>query len=646
MAHARLRTLALRAAPPLAAALFLAGIEWLHAGGAGVPDAPLWREATFEVVAPAPEPPRAVTLPHDWRATHPRAERARYRLRVDLPPSRAGSDLYLPSTDPGTRVRVNGALVEEGDPFLALASRLWRVPLYVPVPGALWRDGANEVELDVRPVKAGDGYLAPLYAGTREALRPAYEARRFLQVTGIQVLVVASVAFALFMGLLWLLRRKEEAALWFAASLLVVAFGFWNLVALQVWVPKPSWNWVGVALPAWLLATLTLFTHRLLGVRRPRLELALGAAALAGTLFFAAAEGTAPYHAVRPVWGALVLAGGLYPGFLVLRHAVRTASLEATLLLTAALALFVAAAHDLGVANGALPFDHDLAIAWAVVVGISLTAWIFLRRFIAALDTSEALSAELEQRVAEKGAELARNYERLRHLERAQAVARERERMMADLHDGLGGQLVSTLAMLGSGDAKPSQLESALQAALDDMRLLIHSIEADETELVDALATLRARLAPRLRQAGIEVDWAVADVPTPPGFGPEKALQVMRIVQEAVANVLKHAGARTLRLRSGVADGSRAGEAFGSHGAPPSDLAAAPREVFVAIEDDGRGFAPAAGTGRGLANMRRRAEALGGRLELHSDASGTRVRLSLALGDPASAHGWAARNGR
>jgi signal transduction histidine kinase len=612
MPPASLHRLALRSAPFAAALLFGAAIEWLHAGRAGFPHGSAIERARFEVLAPARGPALGLALPHDWRPTHPDAERARYRVEVELDAaSPTGPDLYLPSSDLSTRVRVNGVLVDEGEPFLALDSRLWHVPLYVPVPAALWRVGANQLELELAPARRGEGYLSALYVGPRETLRPAYELRRFLQVTSVQVLVVAMVAFACFLGLLWLLRRKEEAALWFAASLLVVAVGFWNLVSLQVWVAKPSWNWIGVVTPAWLLATLTLFTHRLLGLHRTRLELGLAAAVLAGTLFFAATDGSPLYHAARPGWGLLVLGFGLYPGFLTLRRALVEPGLEASLLLGSGLILNVAGVHDIGVANGRVPLSHDMSIAWAVVIGIGLTAWIFVRRFIVALDTSEALSAELEQRVAEKHAELERNYVRLRRLEQERAVAEERERMMADLHDGLGGQLVSTLAMLRSGAAEPPELEAAVQAALDDMRLLILSIQGEESDLAGALAALRARLAPRLQQAGLRLDWAVADVPTPAGFGPEKALQVMRIVQEAIANVLKHANASVLRVRTRVAEGGSL--------------------VIVTIEDDGCGVGARTGQGRGIANMRRRAAALGGRVELRSDGRGTAVELALPL---------------
>ena len=87
----RLRTLLLWTAPLAAAALFWASVEWLHAGHAGIPASPALRAAAFEVLAPEAEPPIAMALPHDWRRSHARAQRARYRLDVEL--GRIYSDL-------------------------------------------------------------------------------------------------------------------------------------------------------------------------------------------------------------------------------------------------------------------------------------------------------------------------------------------------------------------------------------------------------------------------------------------------------------------------------------------------------------------------------------------------------------------------
>ena len=83
----------------------------------------------------------------------------------------------------------------------------------------------------------------------------------------------------------------------------------------------------------------------------------------------------------------------------------------------------------------------------------------------------------------------------------------------------------------------------------------------------------------------------------------------MRIVQEALANVRRHSGAR------------RATVTLGAAGA----------EAWVEIGDDGRGFDPGETPGMGFTGMRERAAALGGELEVESGGEGTRVHLRVAL---------------
>jgi signal transduction histidine kinase len=111
----------------------------------------------------------------------------------------------------------------------------------------------------------------------------------------------------------------------------------------------------------------------------------------------------------------------------------------------------------------------------------------------------------------------------------------------------------------------------------------------------------------------------VEDVPAPDRFGPEQSLHLMRIFQEAVTNAVKHARATTLSVRTGTA-----------RDAAGRDCA------YVEIADDGCGFGGAQtdAAGRGLRNMRRRAEELGGELVVSSVAQGTAVRLLLPLRYP------------
>jgi hypothetical protein len=82
---------------------------------------------------------------------------------------------------------------------------------------------------------------------------------------------------------------------------------------------------------------------------------------------------------------------------------------------------------------------------------------------------------------------------------------------------------------------------------------VIDSLEPTEEDLPSVLGSVRSRLEPRLARHGLRFAWQVTDLPAVPGFGPEMALQAMRVVQEAVTNVVKHAGARTVTCGPGGA---------------------------------------------------------------------------------------------
>jgi signal transduction histidine kinase len=284
-------------------------------------------------------------------------------------------------------------------------------------------------------------------------------------------------------------------------------------------------------------------------------------------------------------------------------------------------------AGALGLAAGL----HDVAslVAGRALLGFALTPYapavLGLATAAALVGTlgerlaaAQRLNLELEERVAEKHRELAGSYARMSELERDRAIAAERERLMREMHDGTGGQIVSALAMVEGGSFERGAVAEALRDALADLRFSIDSLDPSEPDLLSLLGAARARIEPRLEARGLRFAWEVRDIPRLAGFGPGTALQVLRIFQEAVVNALRHAQARVLTVRTGEerdADGSW---------------------VFVEVADDGRGFDAAApgaagraGGGRGLGNMRRRAQAIGASLVIASSPAGTRVRLRL-----------------
>jgi signal transduction histidine kinase len=258
------------------------------------------------------------------------------------------------------------------------------------------------------------------------------------------------------------------------------------------------------------------------------------------------------------------------------------------------------------------------ALGWALAVPapplLAVIGWVLLRRFVGALRQSEALAADLGRRVDAKRRELEETDARLRVVERARILAEERERIVREMHDGLGSYLVSTLALLDAeaDDVPRAAVDRAIRAALADLRLMIGALEPLEGDLAAALAMLRQRMQPQLESAGIRVDWQVSDVAPIHDFGPRRVLQVLRILQEAVTNVLKHGAARSITVRTAA-------------GAPDGAVA-------VEITDDGRGLgATRAAAGRGLQHMHERAAAIGATLEVVGSTAGTTVRLRIPV---------------
>ena len=201
------------------------------------------------------------------------------------------------------------------------------------------------------------------------------------------------------------------------------------------------------------------------------------------------------------------------------------------------------------------------------------------------------------------------------------AVADERSRIARELHDVVAHTLSVIVLQAGAGRRiaaeQPERARGVLEAiealgrdALGDMRRLVGILrtEGDSstgTEPQPSLARL-SDLAERVRSAGLAVEVRTEGEPRPLPAGVE--LSAYRIVQEALTNALRHAGAAraVVVVRYGAAG------------------------VELEVTDDGSGPAPGAGGGHGLVGMRERVGMFGGELEIGAgDGGGFRVRAQL-----------------
>jgi signal transduction histidine kinase len=257
-----------------------------------------------------------------------------------------------------------------------------------------------------------------------------------------------------------------------------------------------------------------------------------------------------------------------------------------------------------------------LMLQFAAPLPLMIFSWILLTRFVQVLDEAESLNVDLEHRVEIKRIELEKNFQKLQELEKKSVLVHERERIMRDMHDGMGGHLVSTLSMIEASEGDHEDISQSLRDALDDLRVMIDSLDPVDDDLTTVLGMYRSRIQPRLEQSNIKINWKVTDIPNIPDLGPEKVLQVLRILQEAISNIIKHANADQITVQT---------EEVTTSGGNSS--------VYVRISDDGKGMETMNVSGRGLKNMRRRAEQIGAELEIESHTSGTTVSLKLSLSE-------------
>lgn len=236
--------------------------------------------------------------------------------------------------------------------------------------------------------------------------------------------------------------------------------------------------------------------------------------------------------------------------------------------------------------------------------------YLMYRRYARAQTRVARNAVALAQGLVALEAELAAGHERLRQVEYDQTVARERQRLMQDMHDGLGSSLHSALRAIECGRLDPAAVAGILHACIDDLHLTIDALEPVEADLLLLLATLRYRLAGRLQDAGIALHWQVADVAQLDWLDPDAALHILRVLQEALTNIAKHTAATEITVSTADAgDG-----------------------VQVVIADNGAGFDPAAALergGHGLRNQQCRVASIGGCIDWQSSPAGTRVVLWL-----------------
>ena len=240
-----------------------------------------------------------------------------------------------------------------------------------------------------------------------------------------------------------------------------------------------------------------------------------------------------------------------------------------------------------------------------LVVGSGLNIWHDLTSHKTRL---EAMSGTISQQAEE----LDEKSELINQTLRNKAVLEERQRFTRDIHDGIGGQLLSLLLRVRTNRVGPEEIANELQAGLDDLRLVVDSLDHTGDNLSAALTTFKARAYNQLASANINLNWEQSETLDVEFPNPRGTLHLFRFMQEAMTNMIKHSGASQALFQL-MQDGPQS-----------------PLKIFIA--DNGTGMDTSEkSAGRGIGNLKSRAVQLGGSLEFGEgiETKGTGISLTL-----------------
>lgn len=480
----------------------------------------------------------------------------------------------------------------------------------VRIPSGLLKAGTNTVSFIT--VRDGIPYtdLYPPILAPIDQVEP-WAARRLWQKGEYQLIAGWTTFILGLLAVLTILRSQERSlAIWLS----VLCFSWSALAAYGLVLNYPvggtlrmiAFFAINSLVSTALLGFVDAWTRRPLPWLQPLVTLAWGLLVLVWAWWLIYRPMPEGYDSPAQTWSFFTTAMGVGVALRLVWHFVSVREdrrIEAALLSIVAVCIVLDA---LGTYFGMNTGDYVTQSAPVLLFALVAA---FIQRNFTLFQSTRDLNTHLAERLAEREVELqaaqAREHDRVR----LQAHNDERRRIMRDMHDGLGSQLMGMLLSARRGKAEPAAVAEGLQSVIDEMRLMIDSMDSVGESLASALTTFQDRVRPRIEAAGFALVWdGPPDTPLP-DYPPRVVLQVFRILQEAVNNALKHSGGDRIEIA-----------------VVPAEEADA---VRLTVSDNGRGYSEDSASGHGLRNMKTRATLIGASLTLNASDTGTDVVLIL-----------------
>ncbi len=553
-----------------------------------------------------------VALPDLWKIRHPDMHgTAWYRIEFDYPQLNAQEiyALYLSRLSLNAEAFLNGTKIGSGGAFDEPIARHWNRPLLFMIPPSTLKPSANTLFIRVIAPQGSQGMLYPPEINLLQHIQPRYEQAKFVRITLNQTSSLLIVGIGLLMLSLWWRRKQDTAYGLFGLAAFVWALQSLNFYIIHAPLPTPQWEvFVNASFQAiaslWLISLLDF-----VGIRLKRFnQLLWGILIIAPISLLCTPDA---YFTVTTDFWHLITMGSVVIGLgLLAKAGFVKGNQDARLLLMTLSVILLFAFHDwlihtnLPILNQLVSSDEYLmqfsAPVLFLIVGLMMTS-----RYVGALNNYEQLNQELEQRVVSKHEELNHNFQQLQSILKEQATLEERERIYQDLHDDLGAKLLTLVYR-----AQDSNNAELARSALQDLRDVVSRAGAESIPLNYAMADYRIECEKRLSDVQIQLHWDNQINDDRLHLTQPQALNLGRIIREAISNVIRHAMASEVTIT----------------------LLSTEHHVQLLIQDNGIGLSPDTdkSKGRGLGNIQKRAVLLGGEIHFQPrEGGGLILRLSI-----------------
>lgn len=558
-----------------------------------------------------------VSLPDNWPRRWPQHDGVVwYRLSWNESAPLAAKGLLIESLRMAGVISVNGVELARDESLVEPLSRMWNTPRYFVLAPGLLREGSNVLLVRVSGEAPYGAGLGPVRIGDPAIMRAQFEGAWWTRRDLPRTYLVVGATLGCFFFVLWLMRREESAYGWYAALQSTwVAFHASNLVVQTTW-PFANTHDRTAATYTLLIGFVVshqMFVLRFCERRWPRREQALWAASvLLALVVWLTPDAAMPRTMGITMLYAIAVATLTSWTFVYFAWGSH-GRLDQRILATVGVMSWAAGCFDGLVVMGAIKSATYYA-TWFEQLDVVAVATVLAWNFVRNQRRIEGFNTELQSNVAQARAELATTLQRQHDLELVHARLGERVNLAHDLHDGLGSMLIGTINELEAAPANvPTQdMLETFKDLRDDLRLIIDTATAQrygELSLAQLIAPLRHRMTRLFEIRGIDSEWQLTNLdaiyPTS-----AQSLDLLRILQEALANVLKHSQASRAKIELQHRDAA----------------------LTMEISDSGIGMPDAPSDskfGVGVHSMRMRALRLNATLSIGSERGMTIVRLHV-----------------